>query len=98
MINDMRSMSALGRAALATLFFATMAAAQSGTQPAVINNNFGYVGCFNDLVNGVRTVNTIYNLQNMTLESCVTQCLSVNNGNALVMGTEGASNCYCGTS
>ena len=91
-------MSVLGGTALVALLFSTMAAAQSGTQPAVINNNFGYVGCFNDLVNGVRTINTPYTLQNMTLESCVTQCLSVNNGNALVMGAEGASGCYCGTS
>lgn len=91
-------MSGLGRAALATFFFASTAVAQSGTQPAVINNGFAYVGCFNDLVNGVRTVNTPYTLTNMTLESCVTQCLSVNSGNALVMGAEGASGCYCGTS
>lgn len=75
------------------LLFSALSAAQSAI--SVTPNGYGYLGCFNDLVSGQRTVAVAYSVANLTIENCAVNCLAQNNW--LISGAEG-SGCYCGNS
>jgi iron transport multicopper oxidase len=61
-------------------------------EPAVVNGQWNYTGCYQDNVNNVRTLPSANTAANtMTLEACATFCSGYN-----YFGTEYGRECYCG--
>ncbi|EOO00796.1 putative wsc domain-containing protein [Phaeoacremonium minimum UCRPA7] len=61
-------------------------------EPAVVNGQWNYIGCYKDNVNNVRSLSTKNTAADtMTLESCATYCSAYN-----FFGTEYGRECYCG--
>ncbi|KAJ9158479.1 WSC-domain-containing protein [Coniochaeta hoffmannii] len=61
-------------------------------EPDTVNGQWKYIGCYQDNVNGVRSLSAASTAADtMTLESCAAFCSKYN-----VFGTEYGRECYCG--